>query len=299
MRVKEEDVTVKISGPGETSADVFDNEDNTYDVEWEPKLPGKYTIAVEVAGKPINGSPFVLNLGGGAEDEGKETQPTKTEAPAKSSIASNSEASGKGLDGSRCLLNEVNLFTIYPKDSAGKSVIIKEDQLSVTIDGPVKPSIEIFDNEDGSFDIEYTTAKPGDYTITIKIDGEHVRKSPFKVNIGGGSTAARKQEAPVKLAGAKSEASGVGLKGYRIKVGGEPALFTVTPKDDNGKALKIDEKQLSITITGPVPVKAEIFDNTDGTFDVEWSPPKSGEYQISIKVNDNNIKESPFKLTIR
>lgn len=42
---------------------------------------------------------------------------------------------------------------------------------------------EVLENEDGTFDIFYTAAAPGNYVIYVRFGGENIPRSPFKVMV--------------------------------------------------------------------------------------------------------------------
>eukprot|EP01120_Amphizonella_sp_Union-15-10_P005524 TRINITY_DN163_c0_g2_i1.p1 TRINITY_DN163_c0_g2~~TRINITY_DN163_c0_g2_i1.p1 ORF type:complete len:940 (-),score=239.07 TRINITY_DN163_c0_g2_i1:114-2933(-) len=308
--ITDNDISIKITGPGNPHAEIYHNGDNTYDVEWEPTQGGKFSIAVLVHGKPIKNSPFVLNIDPTKIWTPPTSQPKKpvtaptpvtastpaptpatttapSSAPVSTSTGSFSEASGKGLTSSQCALNDINLFTIFPRDSSGKLIIVPEEEIHVSITGPGNAvTTDIFDNPDGSWDVEWSSPTPGEYTITVKVGNVPVKNSPFKVQLGS----------PVPES--FSDATGLGLRGDRIKIGGDPALFTVYPRDRTGKIVKINENQLSVVIKGAATVTPDLFDNEDDSWDVEWSPPKPGEYIIDVKIDNVPIKGSPFVVKI-
>ena len=60
-----DEVTAKIislSGHETLQTVVTDLKDGRYSVSYQPKIPGKFTVSVEVAGNPIMGSPFTLEV---------------------------------------------------------------------------------------------------------------------------------------------------------------------------------------------------------------------------------------------
>ena len=43
--------------------------------------------------------------------------------------------------------------------------------------------VRINDNKDGLYQISYSSRDPGRYKVTVKVNGEHVRNSPFTVQV--------------------------------------------------------------------------------------------------------------------
>ncbi len=55
---------------------------------------------------------------------------------------------------------------------------------------------------------------------------------------------------------------------------------------------------LAIAVEGPAKAEIDFFDRKDGSCGVAYVCPEPGEYQISIKFNDEHIPESPFNVSI-
>lgn len=55
---------------------------------------------------------------------------------------------------------------------------------------------------------------------------------------------------------------------------------------------------LAIAIEGPAKAEIDFQDNKDGTCGVSFTCPEPGDYQVSIKFNDEHIPESPFNVNI-
>jgi filamin len=55
---------------------------------------------------------------------------------------------------------------------------------------------------------------------------------------------------------------------------------------------------LAIAIEGPAKAEIDFYDRKDGSCGVSFVCPEPGEYQVSIKFNDQHIPESPFNVVI-
>ena len=55
---------------------------------------------------------------------------------------------------------------------------------------------------------------------------------------------------------------------------------------------------LAIAIEGPSKAEIDFFDRKDGSCGVSYACPEAGEYQISIKFNDEHIPDSPFNVSV-
>lgn len=55
---------------------------------------------------------------------------------------------------------------------------------------------------------------------------------------------------------------------------------------------------LAIAIEGPAKAEIDFYDRKDGSCGVSYVCPEPGEYQVSIKFNDEHIPDSPFTVLI-
>jgi hypothetical protein len=60
----------------------------------------------------------------------------------------------------------------------------------------------------------------------------------------------------------------------------------------------INSGGLSLAVEGPSKAEISCHDNKDGTVSVSYLPTAPGEYKISVKFGDKNIKGSPFTAKI-
>lgn len=70
-------------------------------------------------------------------------------------------------------------------------------------------------------------------------------------------------------------------------VSGEPGNFTISTKGAGAGGL-------SLAVEGPSKAEISYQDNKDGTVAVSYLPTAPGEYKISVRFGDKNIKGSPF-----
>lgn len=68
---------------------------------------------------------------------------------------------------------------------------------------------------------------------------------------------------------------------------GEPCTFTISTKGAGAGGL-------SLAVEGPSKAEISYHDNKDGTVSVSYLPTAPGEYKISVRFGDKNIKGSPF-----
>lgn len=66
--------------------------------------------------------------------------------------------------------------------------------LSLAIEGPSKAEISCTDNQDGTCSVSYLPVLPGDYSILVKYNEQHIPGSPFTARVTGGRPWGKLQE---------------------------------------------------------------------------------------------------------
>jgi len=78
----------------------------------------------------------------------------------------------------------------------------------------------------------------------------------------------------------------------------EKFQFTIRTKTKANNFKTVGGETFHIHITGPhgeIPSEnIDIHDNNDGSYIVNYLLPGSGDYNISVKLNDQNIQGSPY-----
>lgn len=141
---------VVVTGPsGEVPSNIKDNGDGTYDVVYEPIDHGDHKIEVKLRGKPVANSPYKV-------------------------------AVKEGADYNNTFVEQYS-FVIRSQTKQNKPKTFGGEKFEVTIDSgssSVEPNIK--DIGDGTYVVSYSLPQPGDYTIGVKINGKHIRGSPWK-----------------------------------------------------------------------------------------------------------------------
>jgi filamin len=142
---------VKIQGPdGPVPATVTDNGDGTYRVDYQPETAGPHTVDVDLAGKPIKGSTFHVDI--------------KPGAWASTSTIEN------------------YTFTIRMKDKRGAFVTEGGEDVKVKVTAPSGQDVpvNVRDNNNGSLTVSYKLpAEIGEFRVEVLLNGEHIVGSPF------------------------------------------------------------------------------------------------------------------------
>ena len=99
--------------------------------------------------------------------------------------ASQSVAEGKGLE-EGTVGGEAH-FVLITKNAVGRQCYNKHDRVTVEINDEqgreCVTEVRINDNEDGSYRISYSTKDQGKYIVTVKVNGKHICKSPFSLQV--------------------------------------------------------------------------------------------------------------------
>jgi hypothetical protein len=143
---------VQVQGPnGDVPAKVVDNDDGTYTVTYNPVEHGKHTVYVNLKNNAVANSPYTVNVKEGAAFE-------------------------------YSFLEKFS-FTVRTKTKSNNFKTVGGETFKVTITGPSGeiPS-ELIDTQDignGCYTVNYSLPAPGDYSISVKLNGHDIQGSPF------------------------------------------------------------------------------------------------------------------------
>jgi len=149
-----EPFVVQILDPNGKQLDspITDNNDGTYTVQYEPTLAGRHRVDVRLKGKPVGNTPLTVVVKEGASYEHT--------------------------------LIEGFTFTIRTKDKKGKDK--KEGgesgnfNVSIVKGHEDIKTVKFADVGDGTYVVSYSLPGPGEYLINVRLNGEHIKGSPFK-----------------------------------------------------------------------------------------------------------------------
>jgi len=256
------DVTIEDQNGDLIPVKIDDNKDGTYHVTYQPKDPGTYHVDVVVRNPSnplyydhLKNSPLDVVIDAG-------TDPSQT------------IAYGPGLEPNNYDTAETN-FTIEARDKHGKPMTQGNDNFVVDIQGPSGPvECKLVDNGDGTYSVAYTPkdAGPHDIAVTLAdpVKGEiPIKGSTFHVDIKPGAWARN-----------------TFIKDYS---------FVVQTRDKRDHDLTQGGQDVAVTIKGPKgAVTANLRDNNDGTYNVNYHIQDKGEYKINVTVDGTSVRGSPF-----
>ena len=193
-------------------------------------------------------------------------------------------ASGSGLI-SGCA-NAYNHFTVYTGIAGGTK------GLSVTIEGPSKPSIKYTDNHNGTILVSWMPYAIGQYNITVRYDGLHVSGSPFSAKI--------RSEDPQRtfIYYRDRELYSYAKSTANVHVYGRGLITALTHIKNEiiADARDAAPGRLTWSIEGPSQVESFNEGFKDGIYRLYYMPYTAGEYIIRIKYAERDVTGSPFKV---
>ena len=154
-------LALSVDGPAKVKMNCSENPDGTYNVTYNPVVPGDYTISIKFAGQHIPGSPYNVRVGA---------------APGSTSDASKCTSRGTGL--TRPVLGKSNTFTVNASEAGRGS-------LMVGVEGPAIPAKEITVRHTGLnvYAVNYALENPGNYILKVLWADKHIPGSPFHVSV--------------------------------------------------------------------------------------------------------------------
>lgn len=259
------------------------------DVKAHPFLDpsmGPRAVAESIASEEIKGSPFVVYVNDGAVD------------------ARTSTAWGIGL--SHSTAGEYALFYVQARDKALNNRSSGGDTVSFTAtntenefhgynvsgemteynaDGVIatRPVGEVRYIGRGLYRCMYNATKRGNYSIAVKIGGEHIVGSPFL-----SYTSPSYADARHSYVGGPGTESANGLANLDLDaiVPSKSAMgtsnFTVIAKDRFGNQLDRGGDQFMVRLDGPTNILAVMKDLGKGMYRSEYIVPFNGTYRLSV-----------------
>ncbi|XP_058045834.1 filamin-C isoform X7 [Ahaetulla prasina] len=137
---------------------------------------------------------------------------------------------------------------------------------------------EIIEGDDSAYSVRFVPHEMGPHTVNVKYRGQHVPGSPFQFTVG-----------PLGEGGShKVRAGGPGLERGVASV---PAEFSIWTREAGAGGL-------SIAVEGPSKAEIAFEDRKDGSCGVSYVVQEPGDYEVSIKFNDEHIPDSPFVVPV-
>jgi filamin len=249
---------LSIEGPSKADIECHDNDDGSCRVTYRPTEPGTYVINIKFADKHVPGSPFTVNVSG--PQLGNNSRLTER-------VIRERKACEITQIGSQCELS----LKIPNTNRLDMAAYVNSPS------GHIE-DCEIVDLDDCNYCIRFVPKEMGIHTVSIKHRDMHIPGSPFEFTVG-------------KISGGgshKVRATGQGLIKGEVN---QPCDFNIYTREAGAGAL-------SIAVEGPAKAEIDFHDRKDGTCGVSFVCSEPGEYEVSVKFNDEHIPDSPFRAHI-
>uniref|UniRef100_A0A3Q3B3P4 Filamin B n=1 Tax=Kryptolebias marmoratus TaxID=37003 RepID=A0A3Q3B3P4_KRYMA len=126
--------------------------------------------------------------------------------------------------------------------------------------------------------VRFVPTETGVHSVSVRYRGVHVPGSPFQFTVG-----------PLGEGGPdKVRAGGPGLEGA---LAGEPAEFSIWTREAGAGGL-------SVAVEGPSRAEIAFDDRKDGSCGISYVAQEPGDYEISVKFNEQHIPDSPYLVPV-
>ncbi|XP_061114993.1 filamin-A-like isoform X2 [Conger conger] len=137
---------------------------------------------------------------------------------------------------------------------------------------------EIMEGEDHTYSIRFVPTEMGVHSVSVKCQGLHVPGSPFQFTVG-----------PLGEGGAhKVRVGGPGLERAEA---GVPVEFSVWTREAGAGGL-------AISVEGPGKADITFEERKDGSSGVSYVVQEPGDYEVSVKFNEEHVPDSPFLVAV-
>jgi len=214
---------------------------------------GVHTVSVMYRDVDIPGSPFQFTVG-----------------PLQDGGAHRVHAGGPGLE--RGIQGQPADFNVWTREAGHGS-------LAIAVEGPSKAEVEFKDRKDGSCHVSYVVEEPGEYSVGIRFNDQHIPGSPYKVYILPSADDAE-----------------------RVRMSNVPDS-TVTLDIPTTMLLNMNgaEGDVECKIVAPSGREDDCFITPlgEGEHTVRFVPKEEGAHHLHARLNGIHIPGSPFKLEVQ
>ncbi|XP_041945914.1 filamin-B [Alosa sapidissima] len=155
---------------------------------------------------------------------------------------------------------------------------IREVSAQVTSPSGTTEDAEMVAMGNHTYCIRFVPREMGVHMVSVKYRGQHVPGSPFQFTVG-----------PLGEGGPhKVRAGGPGLEKAEA---GVPAEFNIWTREAGAGGL-------SVAVEGPSRAEISFEDRKDGSCGVSYVAQEPGDYEVSVKFNDEHIPDSPYLVQV-
>jgi len=256
--VSHDQLILKVDGPQRVESKVL-VKGSSYFVSFITTITGTYKISITYNGENIVRTPVTVNVK--AKDPSEETDLPDTpidEPPTKHTVR----------------------FQVDAKDKNGKPII--GNNYTAEVSGPEEiDGIEI-QALDGKLLISFDTfVTSGDFSVSIKYNGEHIDRSPYTVTLSKPEDGERGKSDEIATLEPEDESRTI--------------QFKVDAKLSNGTVVSASELTVSVD-SGPDSTWEPRVNDEDGQLLVSFKTRTLGNYTVSVLKDTTHIHGSPFNL---
>ena len=251
-----------------TEGSVVSKTPDTYEVSYQPRETGRHKLGVKVNGTHISGSPFALLVHNIPDPQ-------------------NCKAVGEGLKRAEILKRKTVKFMVQLADAEGDPCVTKQEvvvEIKSLVDGSITKA-DVVSKTPATYAVSYQPSKSGEHEVIVKLNGTEINGSPFALLV---------HDTPDPQS---CKAVGEGIKRAEKRKTSE---FMVQLADAEGDPCVTEQEvvvELKSLVDGSI-TKANMVRKTPATYSVSYRPGKSGEHELSMKVNGVHINGSPFAVLV-
>ncbi|KAI3425374.1 hypothetical protein D9Q98_009138 [Chlorella vulgaris] len=185
-------------------------------------------------------------------------------------------------------------LAIEARDDNGCLRLSGGDEFQAALTGPAAVTIDVKDNDDGTYSLSYTATVAGVYELSITIGAEeHVAHSPYPLRV-----------LPAAPCPKRCQVAGPGRS---TAVAGQEARFCVEVQDGFGNRWSGDPAQLAAQLPlqaslcgGPnaCELQLELKPTRDGVLECSYTAPTPGYWRLHISCRGQPLPRTPFSVQV-
>jgi len=257
--VPHDSLVIKVDGPQETTAQAISRSDGFF-ISFLTTTTGIYKVSITYNGENVVRSPVTVSVKArdSDEDEGQKPEPP-SEDPQKHTVK----------------------FQVDAKDKDGK--IIHGNTFTAEITGPEEiHGIQIEPMDGGKLLVSFETAiTSGDFSVAIKLMGEHIERSPFTVTLSKPEDGEKSRGDEIATLEPEDDARTI--------------QFKVEAKMSDGASVSASELNATVESGPDTGWDPRVVDE-DGQLLVSFKTRTLGNYTVSVTRGNQHISGSPFNL---
>ena len=148
-------------------------------------------------------------------------------------------------------------------------------------------TVEVFDHQNGTFQIAHQTTHAGSYSLSVTVDS-------MMLDIGG---SAKFAVLPSVIDPAATLVEGLNARHFRA---GSVGRFIVTAADAHHNRLTTGAQQFAVGMRSEkdTDVEVQVNDNKDGSYEAIFTATVAGKHFVAVRLGDAELPHSPFDMDV-